>query len=78
MGVRPVCLVRMLKNNDMSDFKVYFEIYGKKLMKRISADSEYQAREKIKNDIVFHKIVIGDLNDAVNELRDIFGELFNF
>lgn len=74
MGVKPVCLVCTLKNNDMSDFKVYFEIYGKKLMKRISADSKYQAREKIKNDIVFHKIVVS--ND-VDEVENLFSQIFD-
>lgn len=37
-------------------YKVYFEIYGKKMVATVEADAEWQAKEKVINKINFHKI----------------------
>ncbi len=37
-------------------FKVYFEIYGKKMLATIEARNATEAKEEIKNRIEFHRI----------------------
>lgn len=39
------------------EYLVYFEIGGKKLCQKVTADSEPQAIQKVRDDIIFHKIV---------------------
>ncbi len=39
------------------EFKIFFEIYGKKLQTTISAKSEDKAKELIRSKIIFHKII---------------------
>ena len=53
-------------------YKVYFEIYGKKLMKEVQAENENQARINIMNAIIFHKIK-PLIDPEVERLMNIFG-----
>lgn len=53
------------------NFKVYFEIYGKKMKTTIQADTEAEAKDIIRNKIIFHKVVSEPLND-----KDAFNFLF--
>ena len=39
------------------DYNVYFEIGGKKLCQKVTADSKPQAIQKVRDDIIFHKVV---------------------
>ncbi len=48
-------------------FKVYFEVYGKKLMKRVNAENVADAKAKVFRDIIFHKI-----EPERNVMDDIF------
>ena len=40
----------------MAIYKVYFELYGHKMMKRVEAHSRENAMQQIACDIIFHKV----------------------
>ena len=37
-------------------YEIFFELYGKKMKSTVVAKSEIEAKEAIKNKIIFHKI----------------------
>jgi hypothetical protein len=45
----------------MKNYDVYFEIFGKKMKVRILAENEEKAKEKVKNKIIFHKIITASM-----------------
>jgi hypothetical protein len=53
-------------------YKVFFEVYGKKLMKKVYAENMADAKAKIFRDIIFHKIE--PENDILKNIFDIFGK----
>lgn len=55
-------------------YKVYFQLYGKKMKINIDADTQEEAKQKIKDSIIFDKIVF--VNDNIND-NDIFENLKN-
>jgi hypothetical protein len=55
----------------MTDYTIYFELFGKKMKTTIRAKSRSDAMEAIKDKIVFHKIV--ETDSKADELRKIFG-----
>jgi hypothetical protein len=59
----------------MKEFKVYFEIYGKKMMAVIEANSAAEAKRKVLDKVIFHKVVEqnDDGDDMVNHLKSLFG-----
>lgn len=59
----------------MRNYDVYFELYGKKLKKRVLAKSEADAKKQIANDIVFHKTV--KANEEFNEVVDIIDNIID-
>jgi len=61
----------------MRNFDVYFEIYGKKLKKRVLAENEDDAKKQIVNDIIFHKSekpkeTFNDVVDILDNIADAF------
>jgi hypothetical protein len=58
------------------NYKVYFEIYGKKLATTIKADSPDMAKEIIKSKIQFHKIDLIPGENIFGGAGDFFDELF--
>ena len=46
-------------------YTVFFEIFGKKMKTTVEADDENDARSKIIEDIIFHKVV--EVDDFPNE-----------
>jgi hypothetical protein len=58
-------------------YKVFFEIYGKKMCTTIEAETAVVAKEVIRKNIKFHKIVPNVENkpsfDVPNFFKDIFG-----
>lgn len=40
----------------MKDFIIYFELYGKKMKTTIPAQTEDQAKQILKDKIIFHKV----------------------
>lgn len=63
----------------MKKYRVYFELYGKKLVTEVSALSEERAKQIIKDKIVFHKVEdlsnppTDPFGDDVDFLKDMFG-----
>jgi hypothetical protein len=60
-------------------YKVYFEVYGKKMKTIVPAKSEQSAKDWVKDRIIFHKIEItkGDsftdtMNGFLDELDNIY------
>lgn len=52
-------------------YTVYFDVYGKKLRVTVDAKSEDEAKNVIRNDIKFIKVV--KAKDVVDELMGMFG-----
>ena len=38
------------------DYNVFFEIGGKKLCQKVTADHDWEAKMKVKEDIIFHDV----------------------
>lgn len=55
----------------MKKFKVYFELYGKKMVSTIEADTEADARAEIRYRIKFHKV------EEVKEVPEFFKGIFD-
>lgn len=55
----------------MKKFKVYFELYGKKMVSTVEADTEAEARAEIRYRIKFHKVE--EVKEIPDFLKDIFG-----
>ncbi len=55
----------------MKVFTVYFELYGKKYKVKKTADSEFQAHSKVKEDIKVHKI------EESKDPMDLFESIFS-
>lgn len=56
-------------------YKVYFEIYGKKMQTEIFAENEQKAKEIVKSKIIFHKIEKQKTADT--DFMDLFNGLIN-
>lgn len=52
------------------EYKVYAEFYGKKIKKTVWADSPEHAKEKLRNDIIFHKILTVE-ESVINEFENL-------
>lgn len=57
----------------MKKFKVYFEIYGKKLCTTVSAVSEHDAKNIVSSKIKFHKFV--EEKQTLSDLEKEFEKL---
>ena len=60
----------------MKTYKVYFEIFGKKMFTNVEAANKIEAQNKIKAQIIFHKtqeIYKTDSNISVDDLKRFFG-----
>ena len=56
------------------NYNVYFEIYGKKMKAKVLAENEIQAKQKVKDKVIFYKAEI-DKNDDYNKSIDMMDEL---
>ena len=54
----------------MKQYTIYFELFGKKMKTTIEANSEVEAKNKLKEKIIFHKI---DEYDPLDFLKNILG-----
>jgi hypothetical protein len=52
----------------MNEYTLYFSLYGKKMKTTVSASSEQEAKQIVRDKIVFHKI---ETNDIFQDLMDI-------
>lgn len=56
----------------MKTFRLWFEIYGKKLKVETDAPTEAEARSKVRNSIKFHKVEEVRKTDIPDFIEDIF------
>jgi hypothetical protein len=54
----------------MPKYTVYFELFTKKMKTEVIAANEHEAKEIIRNKIIFHKVE--NTNDILNNLMNIF------
>jgi len=52
-------------------YKVYFEIFGKKMKTEVNAISSEAAKKAVKDKIIFHKVE--EVDNMVDHLKDMFG-----
>jgi len=55
----------------MRKYKLYFEFYGRKMQTTVIAKSELEAKQKVKDNLTFLKIV--PEQDPVDFLKNMFG-----
>ena len=55
----------------MNTYKIYFQIYGRKMVARVTANSPEEARQIILGKVQFDKVVCED--DPVEELKEMLG-----
>lgn len=60
----------------MKKYKVYFELFGKKMVTEVSALEADRAKEIVKNKIVFHKVEPIMNNDDKKRVQDFFNGIF--
>lgn len=56
------------------NYSLYFEIYGKKMKVKILAESIIEAQQKVKDKIIFHKIMIEE-KDEFNQAMDLMNRI---
>lgn len=61
----------------MKSYDVYFEFFGRKMKTKVLAKNEYDARVKIKDRIIFHKIE-WTKGDIFNESDDVMNDFMNY
>lgn len=54
------------------EYKVYAEFYGKKIKKTVWADCPEHAKEKLRSDIIFHKILTAEESVIFDNLMSLF------
>jgi hypothetical protein len=57
-------------------FKVYFELYGKKMVKNCQANTEDEAKAQIMAAIKFHKIEISDTDPKETQAYEFLIDAF--
>lgn len=61
---------------EQKNYTVYFELFGKKMRVKILAYNPFDAEQKVKSKITFHKTVI-DKSDEFNQSTDIIDDIMN-
>lgn len=57
----------------MKPYKVFFQIYGRKMVAEVYADSPEGARQKVLGKVQFDMVVVRDYDDPVEELKKTLG-----
>jgi hypothetical protein len=60
----------------MKKYILYFELFGKKMKSEVNATSEIDAKQKILDKVIFHKIQIEDCYHK-NDMKEIFDMFAN-
>jgi hypothetical protein len=65
----------------MTNYTIYFEIFGKKMKTTVMAENEEKAREIVKNKLIFlnienHDEYVKRTIDAMEECRTMFNEAY--
>lgn len=57
--------------------KVYFEIFGKKMVTEVEADNQDYAKAAVKNKIIFHKFEeVKEQKSPPSNPMDLFNDIF--
>ena len=56
----------------MRNYDVYFELYGKKMKVRVTAENENYAKKEVEKKIIFHKVEI-----KKDESMDVLDKIFD-
>jgi hypothetical protein len=64
----------------MKKFKVYFEIYDKKMVTTVEAENEEEAKKAVFKRIIFHdvKTITDSERDIVNRIDETLDKIVNF
>ena len=63
----------------MKEYKIYFEIFGKKMRTKLDAESIEDAKLELFNKITFHKVVSTDgKQDDSTSNKNLFGDMDTF
>jgi len=54
----------------MKEYKVYFEIYGKKMVSKVKANNKEDARDIVLSKIKFYKIEPNEYDEIINDHID--------
>lgn len=59
----------------MNKYKIFFELFGKRMQYDCYADSEEQAKTIVKDKIIFHGVnkIEEEDNSGIDFLKDMFG-----
>jgi two-component SAPR family response regulator len=63
-----------MKDTTIKTYEVFFELFGKKMKTKVKARYPNEAKEIIKNTIIFHKITeekFADLDDIFKNINEI-------
>ena len=71
------CIGRILDIR-MKEYTIYLELFGKKMKVSRKAASAEAAKEKVKNEIIFHKIVEPEsdfISGSINDFMDFINKI---
>lgn len=60
-----------------SIYKVFFEVYGKKMQTKVVAKDEHEARMKVLNEIKFHKVQFDSFQNKDDDFFDSIKDILN-
>ena len=59
---------------NINEYEIYFEVYGKKMKVKVSAQTEKDAKQKVKDKIIFHKIEVDNSVEGIIEKIKIIND----
>lgn len=57
----------------MRCWEVKFELYGKKMKTKINAGSRDEAKERIRNKVIFHDVILQEDDKVIEHLKNMMG-----
>lgn len=61
----------------MKKYKIYFEMFGKKMVTDIVASDEQHAKRLLADKIIFHKVKLINMNKEEEDIFDMLKNIFN-
>lgn len=61
----------------MPDYKIYFQIYGKKMLRNVTAINEAEAKEKVRNDLTFDKVEVVEVKTEQQKAQEKLEDVIN-
>ena len=57
----------------MRCWEVKFELYGKKMKTKINTGSREEAKERIRNKVIFHEVTLQEDDKVIEHLKNMMG-----